>query len=235
MKLDKLLEREYTLKQELHSDLWDGDILKSEVREKLFQIAYAFIEYVGVEGLIIEDIIFTGSLANYNYNDDSDIDLHIITDFDNLPVDCPLLADDYFQAKKSLFNQNHNISIYGHPVELYIEDIKTPSKATGKYSIISDNWVVKPIVGNQISLGDPETSIKFLDIVRKIRDVVSSEYNVEEAEKLMNEIYELRQNGLSSGGELSFENICFKQLRSDGYIKLLRDYITRNYDKSLSL
>ena len=235
MKLDKLLEREYTLKQELHSDLWDGDILKSEVREKLFQIAYAFIEYVGVEGLIIEDIIFTGSLANYNYNDDSDIDLHIITDFDNLPVDCPLLADDYFQAKKSLFNQNHNISIYGHPVELYIEDIKTPSKATGKYSIISDNWVVKPIVVNQISLGDPETSIKFLDIVRKIRDVVSSEYNVEEAEKLMNEIYELRQNGLSSGGELSFENICFKQLRSDGYIKLLRDYITRNYDKSLSL
>ena len=235
MKLDKLLEREYTLKQNLHSDLWDGDILKSEVREKLFQIAYAFIEYVGVEGLVIEDIIFTGSLANYNYNDDSDIDLHIITDFDNLPVDCPLLADDLFQAKKSLFNQNHNISIYGHPVELYIEDIKTPSKATGKYSIISDNWVVKPVVGNQISLGDPETSIKFLDIVRKIRDVVSSEYNVEEAEKLMNEIYELRQNGLSNGGELSFENICFKQLRSDGYIKLLRDYITRNYDKSLSL
>lgn len=235
MKLDKLLEREYTLKQNLHTDLWDGDILKPEVREKLFQIAYAFIEYVGVEGLQIEDIIFTGSLANYNYNDDSDIDLHIITDFNNLPVDCPILADDLFQAKKSLFNQNHNISIYGHPVELYIEDIKTPSKATGKYSIIADNWVVKPVVRNQISLGDPETSIKFLDIVNRIRTVISSEYNVEEAKELMNEIYELRQSGLSNGGELSFENICFKQLRSDGYIKLLRDYITANYDKSLSL
>lgn len=235
MKLEKLLEREYVLKDTLHSDLWDGDVLKEEVREKLFQIAYAFIEYIGIQGLIIDDIIFTGSLANYNYTDNSDIDLHIITTFDNLPVDCPVLADNVFQAKKTLFNQNHNITIYGHPVELYVEDSKTPSKATGKYSIISNTWLIKPVLGNKISLGDPETSEKFQDFVKRIKDALSSEFNSEEAQNIMDDIYALRQSGLNNGGELSFENIIFKQLRSDGYIQLLRDYISANFDKSLSL
>ena len=235
MKLDKLLEREYVLNKQLHPDLWDGDILKEEVKDKLYNIAVAFIEYIGISGIIIDDIIFTGSLANYNYTDNSDIDLHIIGDFDNLYINSYDLVDMYIQAKKTLFNQNHNIEIYGHPVELYLEDKNQPSKASGKYSILSNSWILKPVVNNQISLGDPETSEKFLDIIKRIKDVVSSEYNTDEAEKLMDEIYELRHTGLNNGGELSFENICFKQLRTDGYIKLLRDYITSNYDKSLSL
>lgn len=235
MKLDNLFETPFTLKRKLCSDLWTENQLKQEVRIKLVEIAYAFLQYINLPGLEVEDIIFTGSLANYNYNNHSDIDLHLIVDFDNLPAECPLLADDFFQAKKTLFNKNHNITIYGYPVELYVENSKTPSKAGGKYSLVSNVWTVAPIPSIISFLGDPETSEKYQDFVIRINNVLSSEYNIDEANELMNDIYEMRQSGLNTGGELSFENICFKQLRNDGYIEKLKKYINDNYDKSLSL
>ena len=39
-----------------------------------------FIDFIGVP-LLIEDVIFTGSLANYNWSEYSDIDLHVVCDF----------------------------------------------------------------------------------------------------------------------------------------------------------
>lgn len=235
MKLDSLFETPFILKQKLNPDLWDNKTLKQEVRLKLVEIAYAFLKYINLPGLDIEDILFTGSMANYNYNDNSDIDLHLVVDFSKLPADCPLLADDYFQAKKTLFNKNHNITIYGHPVELYVENIETPSKSGGKFSIMNNDWVEIPVPSTITLLGDPEESEKYKDLVNRIRDVLSSEYNIDEANELMDEIYSMRQSGLNTGGELSFENICFKQLRNDGYIEALKDYINANYDKTLSL
>lgn len=235
MKLDSLLETPFKLNTKLCSDLWEDNTLKPEVRVKLVEIAYAFLQYINLPGLEIEDMLFTGSMANYNYTDKSDIDLHLVVDFDKLPAECPLLADDYFQAKKTLFNKNHNISIYGHPVELYVENIKTPSKSGGKFSLVNNNWIEIPVPSTITMLGDPEESEKYKDLVKRIKDVLSSEFNSKEANEIMDDIYSMRQNGLNSGGELSFENICFKQLRNDGYIEKLKNYINTNYDKSLSL
>ena len=87
MKLDSLFETPFILKQKLHPDLWDNKTLKKEVRIKLVEIAYAFLQYINLPGLDIEDILFTGSMANYNYNDNSDIDLHLVVDFNKLPAE----------------------------------------------------------------------------------------------------------------------------------------------------
>jgi hypothetical protein len=57
--------------------------IKPEVRKALLKIAYEFIQSLDVKTPIV-DIIFTGSMANYNYTDQSDIDLHILYDFDEV-------------------------------------------------------------------------------------------------------------------------------------------------------
>ena len=62
-------------KQELNPALWDGEKLKSDVRHKLLEIARRFIKPTDGSDVEIKDITFTGSLANYNYSDLSDIDL----------------------------------------------------------------------------------------------------------------------------------------------------------------
>ena len=66
-------------KDKLNSELWDEDKkLRPEVRDRLMRIAEKFIKPTLGKGVTIKDITFTGSLANYNYSDMSDIDLHII-------------------------------------------------------------------------------------------------------------------------------------------------------------
>jgi hypothetical protein len=66
---------------ELNPKLWNSkDELIPVVREKLLGIAKFFIEDLGL--YTVKDIRITGSEANYNYNEFSDIDLHIVYDFE---------------------------------------------------------------------------------------------------------------------------------------------------------
>lgn len=234
MKLNELTLDEDKMKfsNELNSDIWDNETLKPQVYKKLKEIANAFIEYLDIDIKIV-DIQFTGSMANYNFNNDSDIDLHIIADFSKYDIDSDLLQD-YFNAKKTLFNNNHNINIYGHPVELYIEDSTKPSQSGGKYSILKDEWLIKP-EKITIEVDDVIDSPKYLELVDQIMNVLSSEYNSDEANDILNNLYVMRKQGLLSNGELSEENLIFKKLRSNGYIQELKNYINVNYDKTLSL
>ena len=68
----------------LSSKLWDEDMkLKKDAKKRLMDIADAFIDYIGIS-LDVLDITITGSYANYNYTPYSDIDLHILVDYDDL-------------------------------------------------------------------------------------------------------------------------------------------------------
>ena len=234
MKLDNFNLDEDTIKfsNVLNQDIWKNEELKPEVYNKLMEIADAFINYLDLD-LDIEDIQFTGSMANYNFNPDSDIDLHIIVNFDKYDINADLLQD-YFNAKKTIFNQNHDITIYGHPVELYVEDSQNPAKSGGKYSLKDDKWLIKPEKITQ-EVEDVKDSPKYKELVNQIIDILSSEYNVDEANEVLDNLYTMRKQGLSNGGELSEDNLIFKKLRSNGYLGDLRTYINRNYDKSLSL
>ena len=108
---------------ELNPKLWDGLELKPDVKEKLNEIAEAFKEYLDIPEDAILDIRITGSSASYNYTEYSDLDLHLIIDYEKVHEDCPLV-EGYLWSYKSQFNANHDISIYDVPVELYAEDSK---------------------------------------------------------------------------------------------------------------
>jgi 8-oxo-dGTP pyrophosphatase MutT (NUDIX family) len=71
----------FTMRDQLCPNFWQNEKLNNEIRNKLLEIAKDFIDGTPIEGRI-EDITFTGSLAGYNYSDSSDIDLHILVDFD---------------------------------------------------------------------------------------------------------------------------------------------------------
>lgn len=229
-----LNEEKLQFHKELNKDLWDNGKLKTEVGIKLIEIATAFLEYLNVEELVINDILLTGSNCQYNYTSQSDIDLHIIADFDKLPTECPLLAQEYFNSKKKIFNDNHDITIYGYKVELYVEDVKQPAKSNGKYSLLYQKWVNYP-TSIDIEIDNIEELEKYQNLVTTIENILTSEYNIDEANEILNDLYDMRKAGLELGGELSDENLIFKTLRNNGYLTKLRNYIKTNYDKSLSL
>ena len=109
----------------LNPKLWDeNNQLKPEVHEKILQIVDEFKSMLEEDGIKIDikDIILVGSNASYNYTKDSDLDIHIKVDLDNL--ECP--SDLYpllYSAYRSIFNKNLDIDFYGIPVEIFVETV----------------------------------------------------------------------------------------------------------------
>ena len=215
---------------QLNPEIWNNFMLIPEVKNKLMDIANNFIEFMEINKDSILNIVFTGSLANYNYNKFSDIDLHIIVDFDKIHKDCPIVGE-FFNAERSLFNKKHNITIKDYPVEVYVEDSKNPATSSGVFSIKNNTWIKKPEYKN-IDIDDKAVKVKHNYYVKIIKEVLKNKHGIEEAENILNKIYNMRKSGLSKGGEYSVENLVFKLLRNENLINKLKGYIDINKIKS---
>lgn len=222
----------------LSPKVWDNDTLKPEVLAALRKIAAAFIKTLGANQDQVHDIIITGSLCNYNYTRYSDIDLHVILDYSKICDDCKSFSlDDCMKAKKSLWNEQHDITVYGFDVELYAQDVnETITGNAGVFSIIDNDWVQRPTKETEVVYNDADIMNKAKHIMYDIDDIVDNQTdNSSDVEKLKLKIKNMRKAGLERAGELSVENLAFKVLRNSGYIEKLHTYATKAVDDSLSL
>lgn len=219
----------------LNPDLWIDDKLKPEVRDHLLKIATTFYDTLKIKENPT-DITLTGSSANYNYTKSSDIDLHILLPFTEVTCDQEI-TKDYFLAKKSLWNNDRNITLFNREVELYVQDTKEHHNSTGVYSVLRDYWVLKP---KQINLDDIDIDEKIIDkkykeYVSIINHNISKDSNYDYLKKIKNKIVEERRKGLSEAGEYSSENVVFKKLRADGFLDKLSNFLKDVEDEKLSL
>jgi ribosomal protein L17 len=231
---DIKLPKKY-IQDDLNQDIWNGDVLKEDILEKLRKIAQDFYEYIKVD-VPMEGIWFTGSLANYNWTDFSDIDLHILVDYNKINDDQDLVSE-YLDSKKNNWLSNHNIKIKEFDVELYAQDINEEHTSTGVYDVMNDKWIRKPSKKNP-SINKRVIKNKILNFTEKIDKILSledSETTKVDAEKIKDKIKKMRQSGLSKKGEYSEENLAFKYLRNHGYIEKLFDKIRSSYDKTVSI
>ena len=109
------------IKDDLNRQIWQrGNTLDPAVSERLLKIAKDFYEKLDLPAPIL-DITFTGSMANYNWTNLSDIDLHIVINYSDVNEDIDLVKN-YLMEAKSNWNRNHDIQIKGHEVEIYVQD-----------------------------------------------------------------------------------------------------------------
>lgn len=225
----------YQYHDTLNPQLWEDDeTLKPEIRKALTEAGEAFFSSLKLPELEVEDVTFTGSNANYNWTADSDIDLHLVVDFTKAKKKYGQLIEEYFVAKKSVFNELHNITIKGHDVEFYVQDMDETHTSTGVFSVENDEWIEKPEY-KEPTVDDAAVKAKTADWMNKIDDVVNNCNKAEAVEKLMDKIRKLRQAGLDEAGEFSVENLAFKQLRYNGYLEKLANCKTRAFDRELSV
>jgi hypothetical protein len=247
----KTIAQSFKVQDNLCPDIWylpnekfmgDSDAqnekMKPEIRERLIEIAIEFIEFLNVD-IFIEDIIMTGSLSNYNWSEFSDVDLHIISDFDNYGENKDLY-EDLFRLKKNYFNLMHDIKIKGFDVELYVQNATEPHFSTGVYSVMNDEWIEKPkkeevVIDNKKLKEKTENWMSIIDeLVRNLEDEeidVAKDVINKHKEKLRN----YRTSGLNTGGEYSYENLVYKVLRRNGYLEKLQRLENNIIDKKLSL
>ena len=224
------LETLTTFHDKLNPDLWENNRLKPQVRLALFKIAKAFVEFINVDDLELTDITISGSNASFNYNNKSDIDLHLIA---NSNGPCKVNLKDLFQAKKVIFNDQHDITILGHAVEVYVQGSEDAHISNGVYSIYNDNWVAFP---KKITAKPDITNIehKFEHLEEEIKQALESG-DPQTIARLKKRIKDMRQSGLEKNGEFGVENLAFKLLRNTGLIQKLYDAETIETDKELSL
>ena len=230
----------FHLQDELNPKIWESsDKMSPKVRERLLEIAYEFIEFLGVD-VIVSDVVMTGSLANYNWSQYSDVDLHIIADFEQFSEKELPLYEELFKLKKTLFNDKHNIKIYGYDVELYVQDETESHFSSGEYSVLFDEWITKPKKENveidtALIKNKSEHWMKIIDEVIDDTKEKSIESGMDSINKVKENLKKYRTAGLEDGGEMSDENLVFKVLRRNGYIQKLFDFQNEYQDKKLSL
>lgn len=217
---------------ELAPEAFSGANLKSDVRYKLLQSAKMFIDYLEIPNFKLLDVVLTGSMANFNYTKFSDFDVHIVTRYSDL--DCDDLAEAFYQAKKKIWNDDHDVIVRGHEVELYVEDIDEPPIAGGIYSLLDDSWVKEPTY-EPPSIDDQAVNHKVSDIILRIQKTIQSADEPNDIRRLLHKLRKMRQNGLDADGEYSVENISYKILRNLGYLDKLSKAIKDQQDANLSL
>jgi|JFJP01.1.fsa_nt_gi predicted nucleotidyltransferase len=213
--------------------IWESDEkLKNEVRKSLLMNAKRFIEFCDAENLKFNDIILTGSMANYNYNENSDLDIHVVLDFNQISENKEFVGD-FFKMKKQLWAEKLPIQIKGHDVEMYFQDSAEPHHSSGTYSLIKNDWIRKP-TKKIINIDTADVQLKSSDIMNAIDDLEtnrSKEDFLKKHDVLKNKIKKYRQSGLDKSGEYSVENLVFKVLRNTGYLEKMvsmkNDYLTQ--------
>jgi len=219
IKLRNLVE--YKNRNELNPKIFEGDSIKKKLRDVLLKVANQFYKELDIKQPI-EDIVLTGSSANYNWTPTSDIDIHLVIDFKKFKD--AEMAKNYFTAAKDLFGDKYDLKYGSNPVEVYVED-KNDERPhiMGIYSIQDDKWVKKPSK-EKIEISDKEIKAKADPIAASIDKVDPTKSgSVAKLDKIKNKLKQLRQSGLDKDGEYSIENLAFKHLRNTGYLEKLSD------------
>ena len=190
----------------LNSKLFTKDeLLKDKVRDKMLEIVDEFLADLKEQDIKIkvDDILFIGSNASYNYTKDSDIDLHILANVKATSYEKEV-ADALYSAYRSLFNKNLDIEFYGIPVEIFVETEDSARVSNGIYSVKKNKWLKKPVEEDI-----PEYDTEALDALvdkwetkcKELIDAIKADKLIDEKRvvKMLEDVYDkLRKKGISA-------------------------------------
>ena len=232
---------------ELNPKIWNNGEIDSRVRLKLLDIADDFYNTLSINWIEPKDIILTGSICNYNWSKYSDIDLHIVIDFNEVGEDKDLVKE-YFDGKKNEWNNKHNnLNMYGLKVELYVQDISEDAVSNGIYSLESNSWIKEPNINDIKPIDNKKDVIKKLasnimtaiddleDRFNSTTDLHKLEVMSDKCDEIKDDIKQMRKESLAKYGEFSIGNICYKVLRRFGYLDKMWDLKVKIYDKINSI
>lgn len=226
------LFEEIQIHETLNPKIWNVTTkqLLPEVRRKIIEIVDHFEDYIEVP-IEIVDVQIVGSNASYNYTDKSDIDVHIICNYDVISKETELLQQLY-DAKRNQYNRKFDIELRGLQVEIYVQDVRTSTISNGIYSVCDDMWVKEP---------KPITNFKQHNISKELEkwkehiSKVLDNYNEQAVINTIDTLYLIRHNSIAVDGEYGPGNQLFREIRANGWLDDLKDKLEELESKRLSL
>ena len=243
---DEKIVKSFKSKDSLSPDIFKSDgesfVMLDDIRKKLLLACNDFLDTLGVE-FFVHDIVLTGSLANYNWSEYSDVDLHILLDMDEFGSEnkneilLRKIFREFFDTKKDYWNHKHDIKIKNFDVEIYVQDLEEPHVSSGVYSLIQNKWIIEPEQTTP-NIDDRQIIEKGENVEKKIEVLfnnVKDKDIISQIDCLRDKIRKFRKCGLEKGGEYSYENLTFKLLRRNGSIEKLLNLKRDIIDNKLSI
>jgi hypothetical protein len=226
----------------LEPNIWRGHRLQSGIREALMTIAQDVWGDMEKGRAKLIDVTLTGSCAGYRWSPSSDVDVHLIVQYSDVD-EYEELVGSYFKARTALWDKEHDVTLHGHPVEVYVQDVDEVQWFSGVYSLMTDKWIAQPIppdaLGDDVDYRAAERKARIYarDIQRAVAALRAhpGEQEISRVRKLKARVRQLRRSGLEREGELSIENLTFKALRRMKLIDRLFAAMNDAYDRSMSL
>jgi hypothetical protein len=218
----------------LNPKLWDNEKLKPIVRHQLLKFAKIWIEFAEIPPKAVHGVVLTGGNSNYNYTDQSDLDVHVIVDKKRFPIQGKFL-DDYLQDKKQLWSLEHDVRVFGYPVEPYAQGLDEGyHPGQGVYSLTADTWLQRPTHQDYDWADDPHLNAKVDYYIKAINDTIKKKDSLLFL-GLKKRLKDMRKAGISRDGEFSFENLVFKALRNGGHLDRMKKAALKTTDADLSI
>ena len=222
---------------QLDLNFFDGENdLREDIRKVLLRVVDDSLVGLAKKDEIVlpEFIVLTGSLTGPNWDEFSDVDLHIGVDF--FQFDDSSLTRKYLALYASDFNHQH-YELLNRDLELYFQDVTETHDSPGIYNIEDAHWMKVP---DGIRIEVTKQMQKAASNYRVEVDILVAEYELSSKsqassflEKLLaywQNIRSARSEGITTGGRESFGNQVFKQLRRNDVLKDLSDLVRQVRD-----
>lgn len=218
----------------LNPKIWNEDMtLRNGVEEAIRNVVDQFILDLGTATPEVVDIRLVGSNASYNYNEHSDIDVHIVMNFETIPYDQKIMKL-YLTSARNKFNQYYSMKIKGLPVEISIEDMNSNVCSNGIYSLNDHRWVKTPERTDTSNIPDVTQLPSYKRLISEIESVLSNPTSVD-VKDMINKLYMVRKNSILTDGEYGLGNLLFKAIRNTGLLQELKEELYNILSKELTL
>jgi hypothetical protein len=143
---------------------------------------------------------------------------------------------ELFDAKKTVYNDSHDITLGGYDVELYVQDSNQPHQphhSLGEYSVLNNDWIRIPSK-RRANLDQSATRAKY-EKLGHLAELAIQTRDLDRLENVLDVFKKYRQAGLDEHGEFGPENLAYKALRTQGIIQDLFDLKNELHSETLSV
>lgn len=227
------------LHKHLDEKIWDkNDIMQPVVADMLLSIAWAYIDYVRneydmpIRNSDVVDIIVVGSITQLFYDKKSDIDICIVLNLEktqqkhpnmNIPNTLKLYYYDWAMT--------HICKIYGHKIDLNINDEKTPEcddrHVRGpNYSLLQNKWLFKHVTLTKQELKDTEKQAEqiYKQILSDYKKVKKNGFKPNEIKLFYDNLIASKRYSLNNDNKRVINPVymAIRYFKHKGYISKLR-------------
>jgi hypothetical protein len=211
-----------TFPTQLDPRVWDGMAMKTDVRDAIGHVVDRLTRESGIDGLTVDAVELFGSNASYEYDDKSDVGVHVF-------VHKPGMTDEELTPYVHLLNdqierrQEGRVLLYGLPLEVSFHAGRSANYQSragiGQYSVTDGRWVVEPVqqpdnFDRRQMIADAKRFIgEYNDLVREYLPAKKG-FDCTQFNSLDREMSDYRNEGFAQGlGSRSTQNLTYRALR----------------------